>query len=708
MRLLIVAALLLCTANDNLATPSTQAVRLGETPVVDGDVLNDKAWTQFSSTMEFTQQQPQEGLPASQETKVFIGFSNTHLYVAFVCYDDSPDEIIVTSQNRDASLSSSDSFTMVIDTSGNRQHGVVFGTNPTGLEYDGEVANESGSRFGNQGFDLNWDTTWQVEALIGDFGWSGEMAIPFTSLRYGGDEIQSWGFNFERAIRRNNELAYWSPLPRQYGLNRLSLAGSIDGIEVPAQQNFVVTPYALSKSVRPDGNSEQDFGFDLKYSITPSLTLDATYNTDFAQVEVDRQKVNLDRFSLFFPEKRPFFQENASEFQVGTNNTQLFFSRRIGIGPNGEAIPIDAGLRLSGKVGNGTNIGLLAMRAKAVADIAPQNDFAVVRVRQELTGRSSVGMLFVNRNGGGTDNQTYAVDGRWGLGERVTLSGFVARTQTADLAKDDHAARLFAGYNSKVWSLHAALMEVGEGFNPEVGFLSRRGFRNLELFALRSSRPKNKNSSVLEYRPHASYRAYWDFHGFLESARLHLDHSLEFKNGAGLAMGVNHVHEGVKTAFEISSGVNVPARDYDDWEFFSHYNSNSSAALSFNINFQGGGFFGGDRLGVGSSIDYRISESFKTSLSFDYNDIDLPEGSFDVGLTNFRVSYSFTPKISIAAQIQHNDRDQVLATNLRFSWIQDANAGLFVVYNETDDDINFPGRPRQEFIVKYSRIVSIL
>ncbi|MDG2070872.1 MAG: DUF5916 domain-containing protein [Pseudomonadales bacterium] len=152
-------------------------------------------------------------------------------------------------------------------------------------------------------------------------------------MRYGRDEIQSWVFNFERAIRRNNQLAYWSPLPRKYGLNRLSLAGSVSGIEVPAQQNFVVTPYALSKSVRPDGNSEQDFGFDLKYSVTPSLTLDATYNTDFAQVEVDRQKVNLDRFSLFFPEKRPFFQENASQFQVGTGNTRLFFPDELVLDP---------------------------------------------------------------------------------------------------------------------------------------------------------------------------------------------------------------------------------------------------------------------------------------------------------------------------------------------------------------------------------------
>ena len=195
----------------------------------------------------FTQQRPQDGSPGSQLTEVFIGFTETSLYIGIVCHDENPGEIIVSSKQRDSNLDDEDSFRFVIDTFGNGQNGLVFGTNPIGLEYDGQVTNESDRRFGGADFDLNWDTTWQVEAVIGDFGWSAEMEIPFTSLRYGSEDIQDWGFNFQRTTRRTNEVVYWSPLPRQYSLSRLTLTGTIGGIEVPAQRNFTITPYALGK-----------------------------------------------------------------------------------------------------------------------------------------------------------------------------------------------------------------------------------------------------------------------------------------------------------------------------------------------------------------------------------------------------------------------------------------------------------------------------
>jgi hypothetical protein len=216
--------------------------------------------------------------------------------------------------------------------------------------------------------------------VIGTFGWSAEFEIPFSSMRYGVEDVQTWGINFQRNIRRNNEIAFWAPLPRQYNLYRVSEAGLMEGVRVPPQRNLKFTPYVLAKSARggrlPPGTSrDEEFGFDVKYSLTPSLTLDATYNTDFAQVEVDEQQVNLDRFSLFLPEKRPFFLENAGQFAVGNpEEVELFFSRRIGIGDDGSQIPIEGGLRLSGRVGRATNVGLLHMRSAAVAGVAPAND----------------------------------------------------------------------------------------------------------------------------------------------------------------------------------------------------------------------------------------------------------------------------------------------------------------------------------------------
>ncbi|MGH7128827.1 MAG: DUF5916 domain-containing protein, partial [Planctomycetaceae bacterium] len=409
------------------------AVALKTAPALDGVVLADPAWSAVPPASGFWQTRPYEGRPATQRTEVLVGYTEEALYVGVVAYDDNPEGIIVADSRRDSSLEDTDSFQIVIDSFLDRQNGFVFGTNPAGIQYDGQVTREGAESFGSGGggFNLNWDTTWAVQAVISDLGWSAEFAIPFKSLRYGSEDVQTWGINFQRNIRRNNEVAFWSPLPRQHSIHRVSEAGHLVGVQVPPQRNFKITPYALVSASRggafpPGTHYDEEFGFDIKYSLTPGLTLDATYNTDFAQVEADEQQVNLDRFSLFFPEKRPFFLENAGHFAVGNpEDVELFFSRRIGVSASGTPIPIEMGLRLSGRLGEATNIGLLHMSSEAVSGLAPGNEYTVARVSQELPNRSSIGALFVGRDGDGTfladeandENQTYAVDGRWGIGD---------------------------------------------------------------------------------------------------------------------------------------------------------------------------------------------------------------------------------------------------------------------------------------------------
>ncbi|MCZ6459036.1 MAG: DUF5916 domain-containing protein, partial [Gammaproteobacteria bacterium] len=481
--------------------PVMQAARLEGAPTVDGNVLDDPQWRRLRPTSGFWQIQPDEGRPATQRTEVFVGFTDEMLYIGVVCYDDNPDGIIVSDSRRDAPLDETDSFQVIIDSFLDRQNGFVFGTNPAGIEYDAQVTKEgaqSGSR-GTSGFNLNWDTSWTVSAEISDIGWSAEMAIPFKSLRYGSADVQNWGINFQRNIRRNNEIAFWSPLPLQYNLYRTSQAGRLDGISVPPQKNLKITPYALSRVERggdlPDGtHHDEEFGIDLKYSITPSLTLDATYNTDFAQVEVDDVVVNLDRFSVFLPEKRPFFLENAGQFQVGTpREVELFFSRKIGISDDGGQIPIEAGVRLSGKIGDRTNVGFLQMRSERVSGEAPRNDYTVARLNKEFDNRSALGALIVSREGDGSylvddrddHNRTYAIDARLGIGEDGLISGYIAKTDTPDRDGKDHSLLLQGQYNSVAWSSNVAYSEVGEDFNPEVGFLSRTDYRK---FSFRSQR----------------------------------------------------------------------------------------------------------------------------------------------------------------------------------------------------------------------------
>ena len=698
----------------NASPRNTQASELAIEPIVDGIIFNDPAWQGVNSTSGFTQIRPNEGAPAQNQTEVRIGFTADTLYIGVICYDDDPSAIIVSGSRRDGNLQNSDSFRVVIDSFHDQQNGFVFGTNPAGLAFDAQVINEASDRFGSGGGGLNtdWDTTWNVKSTIFDRGWSAEFAIPFTSLRYGRETIQTWGINFERIVRRTNEVSYWAPLPRQYNLFRLSLAGTIDKINVPSQKNLKITPYILGAQKRGgpqniEANNEE-VGIDIKYSITPSLTLDATYNTDFAQVESDSLQVNLDRFSLFFPEKRPFFLENAGQFSVGVpREVELFFSRRIGIGPRGEQLPIVGGLRLSGKLGNSTNIGLLQMRSDRVSDIAEETDFSVVRFNHELANRSSIGMLLVNKEGGLYNNQTYAFDGRWGIGDNGLLQGFVAKTHTPDMKGDDYAWRIGGNYDSEKWGYSGAYSEVGEGFNPEVGFLARKNYRKANAFIMRRIRPQSL-WGLLEWRPHASYDGYWDFDGFYETGRIHIDSSLEWKNGAQAHTAINLTHEGVKQDFQIVRDVTVTKGKYDHKEFTIYSGTDNSAKLSGGLQLVAGGFFGGDRFRVSPSIRYRIGETFNASLSYNHNDIDLPGGNFEVNLTSLRLSYSFTPKISLQAFVQHNERDNVLATNLRFAWLQEAGAGLYIVYNETDDDINSPGRPRKELVIKYSRILDLL
>jgi hypothetical protein len=683
------------------------AVRLEEAPLLDGIVLSDAAWANVVPANGFRQVRPDNGAPSSQQTDVRIGYTDDALYISVVAHDDDPDGIIISDSRRDADLDDTDAFLVVIDGLLDRQNGFVFGTNAAGVEYDGQVSKDgAGGTFGTSGgFNENWDGSWSVRSQVGDHGWSAEFEIPFRTLRYGTEDEQVWGINFQGNIRRNNEVAYWAPLDRDWTLYRVSSAGTLRGIRPPAQRNFQVTPYVLGSTRRGGGlsgsESNTEAGIDIKYSITPSLTLDLTVNTDFAQVEADEQQLNLDRFNLFFPEKRPFFLENAGQFSVGNpGEVELFFSRRIGIGDDGDVIPVDGGARLSGKIGNSTNVGLLYMSTDGVDGVAPQNTFVVARINEELPNRSAVGAMFVGRDGDGSfetpsaddHNRAFGIDGRWGIGERWLLSGWLARTDSPGLTGDDTAFSADINYSTEEWRSGLEYTEVGADFNPEVGFLRRSEYRKASGYIMRVIRPKDL-WNLLELRPHISYEGFWDFDGFQETGFLH-----------------NFTRAGVKADFDIVDGVTVPAGTYDHAEAHLFYTSNSSRPFSYSVRTTIGGRFGGDRVSVAPTLRYRYGEKFQSELSVSYNDFDLPveNGDFTANLARLRLSYSFTPKMMLQALVQHNDRSDKLGTNIRFSWLRSANSGLYLVYNEVDERGVGALPTGREVILKYSHIFDLL
>ena len=719
-----------CESSELIAEdkPSLEAKRLFTPPQIDGEVLADSAWDVADKASGFTQQRPYNGQAASQKTEVYVGYTKDTLYLGVICFDSDPDSLIVSDSGRDSSLSDVDSFTVIFDSFLDRQNGLMFGTTPTSIEYDGQIMKEGSGRFGSGGgaVNMNWDVAWTVKSQIGDYGWSAEFAIPFRSLRYGPEELQDWGLNFQRNIARNDETSFWVPLERQYNLYRVSEAGTLKGLRPPNQKSLKLTPYALGLGSKGgvagnETNSGGEFGFDAKYLVTPSLTLDATYNTDFAQVEADEVQVNLDRFSIFLPEKRPFFLENAGLFSVGApREIELFFSRRIGIGSGGAQQPIAGGLRLSGKVAGSTNIGLLHMQTEEINELS-SNRYSVARVNLELENRSSLGSLLVSRDGDGEDNfnRTYAVDGRWGIGDDNTLSGFLAKTDSPNFDSDDYAGRLRFNRNTQSLTQSYGYTKVGGNFNPEVGFLSRRNYEKVDAMLFHRRRPEDY-FGIFEIRPHTYYRAFFDETGYYQSGFWHVDNHIEWHNGWEIHTGINFTHEGVKKAFQINPGTYVPPGDYDHKESQLVLMTDNRKSLYFEWKSYIGGFYGGDRRSLETKANYRLGDAFTAALTWSHNNIDMKpfaesdglaasRGDFKVNVARLRMSYSISPKMQIQMLVQSDDRKDLLATNLRFSWLQDANSGLYIVYNEVDDlNIIGPMEKRREFALKYSRIFDVL
>ena len=716
--LLLLALLPVTALAQDTARPVMPMVKLEQAPAIDGEVLQDQAWQRIAPGSGFIQKTPDQGLPSSQRTEVRLAYTDDAIYVAFVCFDDEPGEIVVSDARRDGDLGETDSVRFVFDTYQDTQNGFVFGTNPAGLEYDGQLTKgDSGGSMAGGGLNLNWDGVWEVKTRRGDFGWSAEFRIPLTTLRYPSREVQDWGANFERRILRRHEISYWSPLERQYSIARLADAGTLTGLQIERRRNLKIVPYALGE-IRDSGDTgsstDSDFGLDVKYGVTPSLTLDLTYNTDFAQVEADEVQISLDRFNLFFPEKRPFFLENAGLFTVGrSRQVELFFSRRIGLSGDGDIVPIDYGARLSGGLG-GVNVGLMYMQTDDLPGIASETTFGVARLNKELPNRSSIGAVLVdkavpgNALAGETDNRTWGVDGKWGIGEYAQIDGYLAQTDTPGLDGDDTSWSLSGSWDSPKWSLGLTAVEVGENFNPEVGFVNRSGgYQNLSTSALRRI-VFAPESSLLELRPHYSYTVYLDPQDFKESGFLHIDNHTEWKNGYEVHTGINFVTKGLQEPFEIFEGVVVPPGTYRTRELQLVGMTDDSRWLSFRLRATIGGFYSGDRVALTPSMMMRLGGKFIGELSWSQNDVDLPEGDFTTQVGLLRLVYTITPKLALEGLLQYDNVNDLLSTNLRFSWLRQSSTGLYIVFNDIKGFDAYTGaQPDRSLVAKYTYLFDL-
>ena len=729
---------------DDQGNATIRAVELPEGIRLDGQ-LDENVYFTVPAITGFIQQSPDEGAPATEETEAWILFDADNIYVAARVWDSAPpSQWVANEMRRDTrQLRQNDTFAVILDTFYDRRNGVAFYTNPLGAIADFQITNE-----GNPNSD--WNPIWDVRTGRFDGGWTVEMEIPFKSLRYRPGPAQVWGVQLRRNVRRKNEWAYITALPISAGsgpggIFRVSDAGTLVGLDAPSgSANLEIKPYGIGgistnlAASEPTVNAgDGSGGLDVKYGITQNLTADFTWNTDFAQVEVDEQQVNLTRFSLFFPEKREFFLEGRGIFDFargglaggfggalrrggqgggffgGGNAPTLFYSRQIGL-QNRSVVPIVGGGRVTGKIG-AFDVGLLNIQADDdELARAEMTNFTVVRLKRDILRRSSVGGIFTNRSVsllGDGSSQAYGADATFSFYENVSLLAYAARTQTPGNDGKDLSYQGRFNYAGDLYGFQGEHLVVEDNFIPEVGFLRRDNFRRTYGTARYSPRPRSL-AGIRQFRLEGSYDYIETADlGIVETRQSQLAFSTELENSDRFGVSVADNYEFLHREFTPGPDeVAFPVGGYQFFDVEGTYSPGAQRRLNGTFTVRAGDYFNGTIRSVGFSRGrMEVTERLSLEPSVSVNWIDSPQGAFRTDLLVSRVNFSFTPRMFFSGLIQYNSSTNTVSNNLRLRWEYQPGSELFVVY--TEDRLTDPLRPdrfselrNRGFVVKVNRL----
>ena len=720
-----------------------RAVRITEPLEMDGR-LDEAIYDTVPPMSDFIQTDPDQGAPATEKTDVWIFFDDDNVYVVGRAWETEPDRLVANEMRRDnVTIVRNDNFAWSFDTFHDHRNGVLFEVNAIGGRIDAQVTNESQ-------VNLDWNPIWDFATGYFDGGYVVEAAIPFKSLRYRPGREQVWGFQARRTNRWKNEVSYITPVPPAFinnGHFRSSLSAAVVGLEAPPASRLVeIKPYAIadmSSDLLAAEPFRNDFGgsggLDVKYGITQNLTADFTVNTDFAQVEADEQQINLTRFSLFFPEKREFFLENQGLFAFGGagagpfgggDTPVLFYSRNIGL-DRGQEIPIDAGARMTGRVG-AFSVGLLNIRTgdhdaggDPAAAVAATN-FSVVRLKRDLLRRSSVGAIAtrrsISRNGSGSA-ETYGVDGTFGFYDALSINTYWATTRTvrdtllpAAAEPDDISYRAQLRYRGDRYGVELERLVVGADFNPEVGFLRREDFaRSFGVFRF-SPRPR----SIAAIR-----RFVWEARfdsitsrsrvGRLDTELLQGQFAIELENSDRIQVDYLRSNEYVDEPYDVARvrGLEVGTGGYRFQDVQVAYELGQQRRFSGMVTAQHGGFFGGTKTTIGFGRRRGLSGgrlaitprvSFEPGASLNW--IRIPAGEVMTTLVTTRTTFTMTPFLFASALVQYNSAANDVSANVRLRWEYQPGSELFIVYNEQRDTLarRFPMLENRALIVKINRL----
>ncbi len=702
---------------DDRGRATVRAIRLEAPLELDGH-LDEAVYSEYAPFGDFVQVVPVAGNPSSERTDVWVMFDDENVYITCRCWDEAPPgSWVINEYRRDtAGLRNNEHFGVMFDTFYDRRNGMMFYANALGARADYAVIDESNPN-------SDWNPVWDVVGGQFDGGWIVEMSIPFKSLRYNAGAEQMWGIQLRRSIRHKNEWTYLNPVPPflagPQGLNRVSSAGTIVGLELPpAGNNLELKPYLIG-SLTTDRLSTPavsndpagDVGLDLKYGITANLTADVTWNTDFAQVEVDEQQVNLTRFSLFFPEKREFFLEGRGVFDFGcggvggfgcggsfgggSDTPTMFYSRRIGL-DQGQMVPIIAGARVTGKEGPWA-IGALSIQTEAIpfAQLASppagdstgiaETNYSVVRLKRDVLGRSAIGAIFTNRSAGLTGdgaNRAYGMDAAFAFGQNFEAGAYWAQTESPGLDGTNQSWQTAMNYAGDRYGISASHLAVGDAFNPEVGFLRRDDFAKTAGSLRFSPRPASI-AAIRKLTWQADLDYFEDGDGFIQSRQQAGRFQIEMENSDQYQIRMQREFERIDRPFPIGRDLDIPTGRYTFTSYQVQFNGGTHRPVAGNVSFRWGNFYHGSIRSVNvrqSRVVVNSHLSFEPGMSVNW--IETPDGEATRALFSLRLDYAFTPRMFFSSLLQYDESSDLLSSNLRFRWEFLPGSELFLVWTD--------------------------
>lgn len=707
------------TALDPAARKRVEITRTDLVPEIDG-VLDDELWRNATVISDLHQFQPVDHSEPTERSEFYIAYSDRFLYIGARLYDSDPSGISARQLVQGQGMAFDDSFEFILDTFNTGRTGYQFQVNPNGIRREGLYENPNN-------LNNDWSGIWLVESQVDEQGWTAEVAIPFNTLNFD-PNMQEWGFTIARTIARKNEEIAWSSYNRNINP---STTGIIYGIRDIRQGKGLDIIPSIAMAAGEDyvtGSSDQRFDPSLNvfYKITPNLTGALTLNTDFSATEVDNRQVNLSRFSLFFPEKRDFFLQDVDIFSFGGrgggggnnnfNNNQNgipFYSRRVGLSRTGQPIDIDAGLKMTGRVGQ-WNVGALAVQQGDFGTLDGQQIF-VGRASANILNESNIGVIFTNGDPTSTiSNRLFGTDFRY---QNTRFSGsyglrgnaYYQQTDTPGRTGDDKAygASVNMETQGTGYGANVGYEYYGEDYYPGLGFANRVGVEGVNFMGrARYLFLDHPMFRVINAFGRYEYTRRLDT-GAMQSENLFFRPvNLNTHLGDQLGLGVSRNREGLEQNFMISPGVVIPAGKYTFTEYNMELNMSDQRIVAFGLQLNAGEFYNGDRQRGRIGMGWRPDEHFYLNFSYDVQDITLPAGDFMVKLVSANANYAFNAKWSWINLIQYDNASSTVGVNSRLHWNPQAGEDLYLVLNYNFDSegvFSHVSREKAEIALKYTK-----